>query len=175
MSQLSAPVTDRDHATGNLDAMVTLVEYGDYECSHCGRAHPIVQEILRTMGDKIRFVFRHFPLSEIHPHALHAAVASEFASDNGKFWEMHDVLFEKQQHLHDSDIAQYAEALGLDRVDLSRAVESEELFARVNQDFSTGIRSGVNGTPTFFLNGVRHDVSWEYDVLVAALTEVLGH
>ena len=170
MSQLSALVTERDHATGNLESSMTLLEYGDYECSHCGRAHPIVQEILRTLGTRIRFVFRNFSLTEIHPHALHAGVAAEFAADNGKFWEMHDVLFEKQQHLRDQDLMQYAEELGLDGVDLSLSFESEELIARVKQDFSTGIRSGVNGTPTFFINGVRHDGSWDYETLAAALT-----
>lgn len=174
MSQLSEPVTGRDHATGNQESTVTLLEYGDYECPHCGRAHPIVQEILRTMGDKIRFVFRNFPLTEIHPHALHAGVAAEFAADNGKFWEMHDMLFEKQQHLRDPDLAQYAEELGLDGVDLSLSFENEELFARVNQDFSTGVRSGVNGTPTFFVNGVRHDASWDFETLVAVLNAELG-
>ena len=169
MSRLTEPVSERDHATGNLSSAVTLVEYGDYECPHCGRAHPIVQEVLRTLGGDIRFVFRNFPLTEIHPHALHAAVAAEFAATEGKFWEMHDTLFEKQQHLRDADLLGYADALGLEGGDLSLSFESEPLFAHVNHDFSTGVRSGVNGTPTFFINGVRHDASWDYETLVAAL------
>jgi protein-disulfide isomerase len=163
------PVGARDHAQGPAHAPVTLVEYGDYECPHCGRAYPIVQEVQRRLGAKLRFVFRNFPLSESHPHAQHAAEAAEGAGAHGRFWEMHDMLFEHQQALDDTDLAGYAARLGLDAKVFERELHAHAHKARVREDFLSGVRSGVNGTPTFFINGVRFDESWDPETLTAAL------
>jgi len=157
VSQLSRPVTFDDHSEGPTDAPVTLVEYGDFECPHCGRAHPIMKEVQRYMGDRLRFVYRHFPLTQIHPHAHHAAEIAEAAGQRGQFWAMHDMLFQNQDALEDEDLVAYAEALGIDRA-WAASVLAEHTFAdRVRRDFVSGLRSGANGTPTFFINGVRDD------------------
>ena len=168
-AQLTTKVSDRDHAEGAADAPVTLVEYGDYECPHCGRAYPIVKEIQERLGNQLRFVFRNFPLAELHPHAQHAAEAAEAAAAQGHFWEMHDALFEHQRALDDAHLVQYARAVGLDERRFTDALTSHEFTARVRRDFIGGVRSGVNGTPTFFINGVRYDDSWDVATLVSAV------
>ena len=170
---LHAPVTERDHAQGPATAAVTLVEYGDYECPHCGRAYPIVKEVQRRLGDDLRFVFRNFPLREIHPHAEHAAEAAEAAATQGLFWEMHDALFERQHALDDHHLIAYALELGADEQQFRRELTSQTHAARVRGDFLTGVRSGVNGTPTFFINGVRYDGPWDVETLTRALREHL--
>lgn len=170
---LSVPVTARDHSQGGPDAVLTLVEYGDYECPHCGRAYPIVQEVQRRLGSQLRFVFRNFPLGEIHPHAQHAAEAAEAAGAQGLFWEMHDTIFEHQRALDDRHLAQYAKEVGADEGRFQSELASHAHAARVREDFLSGIRSGVNGTPTFFVNGVRHDGSWDADTLTKALQLLL--
>lgn len=172
MSVLSEPLTPRDHRRGNPDAPVVLVEYGDYQCPYCGQAHPVVEAVREELADDLLFVFRNFPLSEIHPHALHAASAAEYADSQGKFWEMHDLMFENQPALIDRHLVEYGVSLGLDEGQLRSALDDEQIQAIVAHDFSTGVRSGVNGTPTFFINGVRHDGSWDHDSLVAALRSV---
>jgi protein-disulfide isomerase len=169
LARLSLPVSDRDHAQGDAHAMLTLVEYGDYQCPYCGRAYPIVKGVQRRLGPKLRFVFRNFPLGEIHPHAQHAAEAAEAAAGQGRFWEMHDALFEHQGSLDDRHLVQYAEALELDRDRLQRDLASHTYADRVREDFMSGVRSGVNGTPTFFVNGVRHNHAWDVESLVEAL------
>jgi len=169
VARLSPPVGERDHSQGPLDAPVTLVEYGDYECPHCGRAYPIVKEIQERLGSGLRFVFRNFPLAELHPHAQHAAEAAEAAAAQGTFWEMHDVIFEHQRALDDRHLIEHAAALGLDRERFQRELTSHDHAARVREDFLSGIRSGVNGTPTFFINGVRYDDSWDRQTLEEAL------
>jgi protein-disulfide isomerase len=169
MSRLTPAVSDSDHRAGPDDAPVTLVEYGDYECPHCGRAHPIVREVQKRMGRRLRLVFRNFPLAEMHPHAVRAAEAAEAAAIQGKFWEMHDLLYERQEALEDSDLIRYAKQLGLDAGRVKEELASGSHAARVRQDFRSGIRSGVNGTPTFFINGARHDGSWDPDALLEAL------
>jgi protein-disulfide isomerase len=169
VARLSSPVTARDHTQGPPDAAVTLVEYGDYECPHCGRAYPIVKEIQKRLGSRLRFVFRNFPLKEIHPHAEHAAEAAEAAAVQGKFWEMHDTIFEHQRGLDDRHLLEYAAGLALDDGRVQRELASHMHAARVREDFLSGIRSGVNGTPTFFINGIRHDDSWDVDTLEQAL------
>jgi formate-nitrite transporter family protein len=174
VSRLTPPVSDADHRAGPDDAPVTLVEYGDFECPHCRRAHPIVLEVRRRMGQRLRFVFRHFPLSEAHPHAMHAAEAAEAAADQGKFWEMHDAFFENQEALEDPDLIRYAQELGLDAERVERELESSAHAKRVREQFRSGVRSGVNGTPTFFINGLRHDGSWDADTLLEALTAAAG-
>jgi protein-disulfide isomerase len=169
MTKLAMPVADRDHALGSVSAPVTLVEYGDYECPYCGAAHPVVQRLLKRLGDDVRFIFRNFPLRSVHPHAEHAAWAAEAAGAQGRFWEMHDWLFEHQRSLDDDELIRAAGALGLDLEDFSLQVDSEAIRDRVQEDFGSGLHSGVNGTPTFFINGVRFDRAPGYEELLEAL------
>ena len=167
--QLKPPVSDHDHAQGPADAKVTLVEYGDYECPHCGRAHPIVKAVQKRLGSRLRFVFRNFPLNNAHPHAQAAAEAAEAAGAQGRFWEMHDVIFENQDALETDDLRRYAEELGLDVDRFASELDRGVYADRVRRDFTSGVRSGVNGTPTFFINGARFDGSWDEPGLLAAL------
>jgi protein-disulfide isomerase len=167
---LTTPVADdRDHIQGPADAAVTLVEYGDYECPYCGAAYPIIKEVQARMGTRLRFVFRNFPITTSHPHAEQAAEAAEAAAVQGRFWEMHDVLYENQKRLRDEDLHGYAEQLGLDAEPFDRELAEHVHAARVREDFMSGVRSGVNGTPTFYINGARHDDSYDVETLLAAL------
>jgi protein-disulfide isomerase len=162
-TKLTVPVNiGSDHVRGSINAPITLVEYGDYECPYTGKAYPIVKEIMRQFGDdKIRLVFRNFPLNEIHPHAQHAAEAAEAAAAQDKFWEMHDYLFEHQKALDDKHLVEYAQKLGLD-VDKFKRNLSEHVYASlINESLKSGINSGVEGTPTFFVNGARYEDSWD--------------
>jgi protein-disulfide isomerase len=165
------PMPDRDHIQGPIDAPIALVEYGDYECPYCGEAYPIVKAIQERLGDRLCFAFRNFPLVNSHPHAEHAAEAAEAAGAQDRFWEMHDLLYENQTALEDEDLAQYASALGLDAKRLIREVLAGAHAARVREDFRGGARNGVNGTPSFFINGVRYDGAPDVEALLAALTE----
>jgi protein-disulfide isomerase len=167
--QLKPPVSDQDHAQGPADARLTLVEYGDYECPHCGRAYPIVKAVQKRLGARLRFVFRNFPLSNAHPHAEAAAEAAAAAGAQGKFWEMHDVVFENQGALEREDLLRYAADLGLDVNRFASELDGRTHRTRVQGDFRGGLRSGVNGTPTFFINGARFDGSWDERGLLAAL------
>src|SRR5207247_42657 len=157
---LTPPVSAGDHIAGPDDAPVTLVEYGDYECPYCGMAYPIVKRAQRELGNRLRFVFRNFPLAESHPHARLAAQGAEAAAAQGRFWEMHDMLFEHQYALETEELIGYAKGLGLDAVQFTRDLEAGTYAKRVRDDFRNGVRSGVNGTPTFFMNGTRYDGSW---------------
>ncbi|MEI9852894.1 MAG: DsbA family protein [Sphingomonas sp.] len=157
MAVLKIPVTAADHRQGPDDAPVTLVEYGDYECPYCAEAHPIVKRLRAQFGDRLRLVFRHFPLGAVHPNALRAAEVAEFAGAHGKFWDMHDLLYENQSQLGDRLYARLAQKLGLSVPALGEAVDEGLYEARVHEDFSGGVRSGVNGTPSFFINAVRYD------------------
>ena len=170
-SMLTLPVSDRDHVQGSATALVTLVEYGDYECPHCGRAYPIVEELRRIMGDKLRFVFRNFPLSQIHEHAEMAAESAEAAAAQNRFWEMHRALFTHQNALDTAQLLHYAERLGLDAALFSRALGEHTFRRRVHGDFLSGARSGVNGTPTFFINGMRHDGPFDLSTLSDAIED----
>jgi protein-disulfide isomerase len=167
---LALPVSpDRDHIRGPVDAAVTLVEYGDYECPFCGAAHLVVEAVRDRMGDDLRFVYRHFPLSTVHPHAWAAAEAAEAAGGQGRFWEMHDLLFEDQRHLAIPDLLARADALGLD-VDRFEAELLGRVHAeKVQEDFLSGVRSGVPGTPSFFVNGARYDGPADFASLLAAV------
>jgi protein-disulfide isomerase len=167
-SQLTVPVTERDHSQGPSTAPVTLVEYGDYERPYCGAAYPIVKEIRRRLGDRLRLVFRDFPPTTAPPHAEHAAEAAEAAGAQGKFWEMHDLLFEHQRALDDAHLEAYA-AVGLDIERFDREMKGQVHAGRVRADFIGGVRSGVNGTPTFFINGRRHDDSYDLETLLASI------
>jgi protein-disulfide isomerase len=167
---LSLPVSaTRDHVRGSLGAPVTLIEYGDYECPHCGAAHGVVNAIVARMDNEICFAFRHFPLTTIHLHAEQAAEATEAAGTQGKFWAMHDTLFANQQQLDGPHLLAYAKALGLDVGRFASELAGQVHAPKVREDFMSGVRSGVNGTPTFFINGVRHDGSWDIASLVTAL------
>lgn len=167
-ARLAIPVGPADHIAGPDDAPVTLVEYGDYECPHCGMAYPIVKSVQRKLGKRLRFVFRNFPLKESHPHAQHAAEAAEAAAAEGKFWAMHDTLFENQHALADEDLVRYARDLDLDVDRFARALSEGTYARRVRDDFRSGVRSGVNGTPTFFVNGERYDGPWADEGAFAA-------
>jgi protein-disulfide isomerase len=167
---LTLPVSEeRDHIQGPAHAAVTLVEYGDYECPYCGAAYPIIKEVQARMGDRLRFVFRNFPITTSHPHAEQAAEAAEAAAIRDRFWEMHDLLYENQKRLRDEDLLGYAEKLGLDVVAFERELAEHVHTARVREDFMSGVRSGVNGTPTFYINGARHDGSYDTETLLAVL------
>jgi len=170
-AQLSPlPMADRDHIQGPIDAPIMLLEYGDYECPYCGEAYPVVKEVQKRLGKRLCFAFRNFPLANAHPHAEHAAEAAEAAAAQGRFWEMHDLLYENQSALEDSDLARYASALGLDAERLLKEVATGAHVGRLREDFRSGARNGVNGTPSFFINGVRYDGMTEVDELLAALT-----
>ena len=154
--RLDPPVGNGDHALGPATAAVTLVEYGDYECPYCGRMHPVVKELRERLGDRLRFVFRHMPLSDLHPRAEAAAEAAEAAGAQGKFWEMHDRLFTHQQQLSDGDLRGHAEAIGLDVERFDRELREQRHAGRVADDYLSGARSGTPSTPRFFVNGVIH-------------------
>src|SRR3989441_3877716 len=155
MALLTPPVGPRDHALGAVDAPVTLVEYGDFECPFCGRAYPELKQVLRQLGGKVRFVFRHFPLREEHPHAQHAAEVGEAAAAQGKFWEMHDLLYQRQAALADEDLGRYARELGLDAERVRRELVTHVHAAPVKEDVVSGTQSGVTGTPRVFINRRR--------------------
>lgn len=169
MSKLRIPVGAEDHVQGDPHAGCTLVEYGDYECPHCGRAYPIVKRLQQHFGKRLRFVFRNFPLSEMHPHAEAAAETAEFAGAGGKFWQMHDLLFENQDRLGDPLFEEIVEQLDLSADQWREALKKKVYLAHVRADFAGGVRSGVNGTPTFFINGQRHDGPFDYEFLLAAI------
>lgn len=155
-AELSDPVTDKDHASGPADAPITIVEYGDYECPDCLNAVPIIERVRRELGDRLRFVFRHFPQSGIHPHASAAAEAAESAGEQGKFWEMHAALFAHQKELGELDLSHLALTLGLEIYKFESGRTSERHRRRIEGDYQSGIRSGVKGTPTLFINGVQY-------------------
>ena len=166
----TSPMPERDHIQGPVDAPIKLLEYGDYECPYCGQAYPVVKEIQKRLGKRLCFAFRNFPLINSHPHAERAAMAAEAAGAQGRFWEMHDRLYENQDALEDKNLARYATALGLDAKQLMSEVESGAYLARIREDFHSGARNGVNGTPTFFINGVRYDGFVRVEELLEALT-----
>jgi protein-disulfide isomerase len=173
MSVLRVPVTPADHIQGSEHAPVALVEYGDYECGFCGLAYPIVKRVQKHFGRNLMFVFRNFPLTQVHPHAQSAAETAEFAGAHGRFWEMHDGLYENQDRLGIPLLFALTEALGLSELELRDALENGTYAPKVRADFLGGVRSGVNGTPTFFIAGHRHEGSFEFEDLVAAIDVAL--
>ena len=170
---LTPPVGSRDHVVGSTHATVTLVEYGDFECPLCGRAYTELKRVLRQVGGKVRFVFRHFPMTEEHPHAQHAAEVAEAAAAQGKFWEMHDLLYQRQAALGDEDLVAYARELGLDAERVRRELAAHVYAARVREDVVSGTSSGVTGTPRFFINGRRHEEPGDARTLARALRRAL--
>jgi protein-disulfide isomerase len=171
--RLAEPVNERDHRLGPATAAVTLVEYGDYECPYCGAAYPVTKELRRMLGDDLQFVYRHFPLSQIHPRAYTAALAAEAAGAQGRFWEMHELLYANQQRLDPESFLLYAQALDLDLERFARDLDERTYEPKVRSDFLGGVRSGVNGTPTFFINGVRHNGNWDLPSLLEAIREAV--
>jgi protein-disulfide isomerase len=157
VARLRLPVGERDHVQGPATAPVTLVEYGDYECPYCRAAVPIVQELRQLLGEQLRYVFRHFPLTGLHPHAQKAAEAAEAAGAQGRFAAMHAALFEHQDALEDDDLVRYAADLDLDTAQVRRELGAHSYAGRVREDFESGVSSGARGTPTFYLDEVRYD------------------
>ncbi|AMJ61010.1 DsbA family protein [Bosea sp. PAMC 26642] len=172
MSRLSIPVGPQDHAQGPADAPVTLVEYGDYECPFCGEAYPVMKAVQQAMGQEMRFVFRNFPIAELHPHAVRAAEFAEAAAGIGKFWEAHDMLYENQTALSDDDLLAYGVRLGLDAAAVAEGFDGR-FDQKIKGDFMGGVRSGVNGTPTLFINGLRYDGDRDVESLVEALGQAV--
>ncbi|MDQ0594533.1 protein-disulfide isomerase [Chryseobacterium ginsenosidimutans] len=150
---LKPNVSKTDHAQGNLDADLVIVEYGDYQCPYCGAAYPVLKELMKEFGSQIKFVFRNFPLSEMHQYARPAALAAEAANLQGKFWEMHDAIYENQQYLNEDFLLKLAKKLSLDIPQFKADIENPKLTEKIDADFQSGIVSGVNGTPSFFVNG----------------------
>ena len=166
---LKPPVSTRDHTAGSHDAPVTLVEYGDYQCPYCGAVHPVIQRLQKALGKKLRFIFRNFPLMQAHPYALMAAETAEAAALQGKFWEMHDFIFENQESLAPEALPAWANELGLDMKKFATAIKERSVVKRIEEDRQSGIESGVNGTPTFFINGTIYEGDDDYESLRAAL------
>jgi protein-disulfide isomerase len=168
---LVLPSASRDHIRGSIDAPLALIEYGDYECPYCGEAEPIVQAVRKALGDRLCFAFRNFPLVNAHPHAEHAAEAAEAAGAQGHFWEMHDLLFERQDALEDENLWKYALSLRLDADRLMRDALSGAYAERLREDIQSGMRNGVHGTPSFFVNGIAFDEELNVEGLLAILAE----
>lgn len=169
MTDLTLAVNSNDHIYGNVNAPLELVEYGDYECPFCGQAYPIVKSIQDKLGSDLKFIFRNFPLRKIHPHAYPAAVATEAAARQGKFWEMHDIIFENQKTLEPDNILVFANHLGLDMVRFQKDILDENLYLKARKDFESGMKSGVNRTPTFFVNGRKFNGDWSKNQLLQYL------
>ena len=175
-STLSLPVDlNRDHIQGPDTAPVTLVEYGDYECSYCGQAYSIIKQVQEYFGDNLRFVFRNFPLTQVHPHAQRAAEAAEEAAAQNKFWEMHDYLYEHQQSLDDKHLQKYAKIVGLNLKKFDEDMDNHIHASKIREDFLSGIQSGVNGTPSFYINDRRYDGSWDFDALIQMLSSAVDN
>jgi protein-disulfide isomerase len=158
---LRPPVSEADHIQGNMHAPIELLQYGDYQCPYCWKAYPIVKRLQAQLGEHVKFVFRNFPLTKIHPHAKIAAIASEAAALQDKYWEMHDLLYEKHKQLDPEAILSYATELGLDQKSFASDIEKPELADKVDAHFLSGLKSGVNATPTFFINGEKYTESWD--------------
>jgi diadenylate cyclase len=163
------PVGARDHTRGPKDDPVTLVKYGDYECPYCGALHPVLKELQERTGERVRFVFRHFPLDSTHPRARRAALAAEAAASQGRFWEMHDLLYENQDELDDEDLVRYAAELGLDLRRFEKDLANDDLAWRIEEDRLGGERAGVGGTPALFVNGVRYSGPMDLEGLLYAV------
>jgi protein-disulfide isomerase len=167
-NRLIDSVGEQDHALGLPDAPVTIVEYGDYECPDCLNAVPVIRAVRKRFGDRLRFVFRHFPQYSVHPHASIAAEAAEAAAEQGKFWQMHEALFERQAILGEVDFVHLAGRLGLEIYRFQSAMGSDAHRRRIRSDSENGAKSGVTRTPTLFINDVRYEGKVEVEAIVAA-------
>src|SRR4030081_550495 len=170
--RLVEPLGAHDHIRGPRSAAVSLVEYGDFECPYCRAAEPIVAGLIEALRDQLSVTFRHFPLSQVHPHAWHAAEVAEAAASQGKFWEMHDTLFARQDALDDADLSKYAAELSLDSDRIGRELAGHEYARRVEEDQQSGLDSGVSGTPTFYIDGTRYDGSVALRDMLAAIRQL---
>ncbi|TAK00950.1 MAG: hypothetical protein EPO39_15135 [Candidatus Manganitrophaceae bacterium] len=167
------PITKDDWIRGSADAPVTMLEYGDFECPYCGMAFPVLHRLVDEDPETIRLVYRHFPITNIHPRALPTAEAAEAAGAQGKFWEMHDLLFTHQDRLEDEDLLAYADAIGLDIDRFAREMSAGRYRKEVKGNFRKGIQDGVNGTPTIFINRLRYDGPRDYESMRAAIAAIL--
>jgi protein-disulfide isomerase len=174
MTQLTIPVNSNDNTYGNAESNIVLVEYGDYECPYCGKAYPQVKQIKEQLGKYIRIVFRNFPLTKIHPNAFAAAVATEAAAIQGKFWDMHNIIFENQKTLSDDFLIELAGRIDLDVKRFKEDIKKVALIDKVEKDFESGLRSGVNRTPSFFINGEKFEGEWKDDQLIQYLKRILA-
>lgn len=170
-NQLTVPVSESDHIQGSPYARATLVEYGDYQCSYCGAAYSVVKELQKRLGGDLRFVFRDFPLTQIHDRAQAAAEAAAAAGDQNAFWDYHDLLYEHQDALSRSDFDRYAADLDLDPARFDSELDNHAHLDRIRRDFMGGVESGVNGTPTFFINGQRYDGPADVESLSSAIQQ----
>jgi len=170
MATLRTPVGGLDHKKGKSSATITLVEYGDYQCGHCGEAYSLIKKLMKHFPDELLFVFRNFPLQESHPEAMGAAQAAEAAALQNKFWEMHDLLYEQQSQLNKDNFIYFAESLNLDIDQFEKDYDSENVMSQIESDIESGIRGGVNGTPAFFINDTRLD---SYDETYESLEEAV--
>ncbi len=175
MSELSVPVSEQDHHQGRLDAPVVLVEYADYQCPYCGEAFPLVQRLQQRFGDELCFVFRNFPLVQSHPQALPAAITAEYAGTHGKFWEAHDALFRSQQQLGEVVYRALMRQLGLSEDGLAAAMDKPSSLGRIQSDIEGAMRSGVDGTPAFFVNGRRFQPQQSFEELYDDIVAALGN
>lgn len=175
MSKLRIPINVHDHILGNPKATITLLEYGDYQCPSCGIAYPIIKRLMKQFYGELRFVFRNFPLQEVHQFAMMAALAAEAAALQNQFWEMHDIIYENQDDLDDNSLLHYAEVLNLDLQRFTNDLQNRDLLIKIERDFEGGVRSGVNATPTFFINGNRVNNYYDsYESLEYSIKNILG-
>lgn len=173
-ADLRVPVSERDHTLGPEGAALELLMYGDYECPYTAMAHELITELREALGDRMRFVYRNFPLWSIHPHARAAAIAAEAAGAEGRFWEMHHQLFTHQEALEAADLLRHGEAVGLDPERFASQLSRPEHQARVQEDLRSGEACGVHSTPTFFINGRRHREKFNLQALVQEIFAVPG-
>lgn len=171
---LRIPTGKDDHIQGDLGAPAVLVEYGDYQCPYCGQAAPLVAQLVREFGAGLCLVFRNFPLSNVHPEAVNAAITAEFAGSHGRFWEAHDLLYANQRQLGPALYAEIAEKLGLPAAELQQALDGDAFTGRIEADFEGGVRSGVNGTPCFFINGQRFQPVSSFDELFDSIRQIIA-
>ena len=169
---LKVQVSDEDHIQGPKNAPITLVEYGDYQCPYCGDAYPIIKQVQEHFGSQLRFVFRNFPLTEIHTMAEPAAQIAEYAGLEGLFWEMHDLIYENQSNLSSQLFFELADSLGLSRANVKKALTNQAIVQKIEKDFIGGVKSGVNGTPTLYLNGDRYEGPLELAGFVSAINKL---
>lgn len=153
-------INNKDHVQGPKNASLELIEYGDYQCPYCGKAYYVIKEVQKELGDQLTFVFRNFPLTELHPYAMHAAMAAEVAAGQDKFWEMHDMLFENQRSLADPALIEYTQQIGLDTTKFEQDFGKDEYFEKINEDYKSSVRCNVQGTPAFFVNGEEFTGNW---------------
>lgn len=170
---MNLQVNSKDHVQGSVNAPIELIEYADFQCSYCKKAYVIIKDLQAKFGNNMKFVFRHFPLTDLHPHALHAAIASEVAAADGKFWEMHNLLFENQKSLDDFYLLGFAKKIGLDTAKFEKEFEKDRYYQKVKDDYDSGKENDVEGTPAFFVNGDIFEGNWMTSEFVEHLESFL--